>query len=195
MQEGQTQTITLEDVESGVFGLLVNWLYTQKVKDAEEPYVKATELAKLWNLAQRFIMPVLQNDALTQFPKTLRYYNRLWTTAKNQEKGAPVHLRATTKDKLECYGIAYTVEEMTALKRYLLDHTLALRCAYGDMEEGSKEVPKSIARACLLRGGKSMVEDFSMLLAKHCSDFEADQKTHPWKFRVLIADYMVPVHD
>jgi hypothetical protein len=30
MKEGQTQTMTLEDVESGAFGLLVNWLYTQK---------------------------------------------------------------------------------------------------------------------------------------------------------------------
>jgi hypothetical protein len=52
IEEGRTQTMTLEDVEIGVFILLVNWLYTQKVEDAEEPYVKVAELAKLWNLAQ-----------------------------------------------------------------------------------------------------------------------------------------------
>jgi hypothetical protein len=44
--------MALEDVESGVFGLLMNWLYTQEVEDAEEPYVKVAELAKLWTLSQ-----------------------------------------------------------------------------------------------------------------------------------------------
>jgi hypothetical protein len=52
MKEGRTQTMALEDVESGVFGLLMNWLYTQEVEDAEEPYVKVAELAKLWTLSQ-----------------------------------------------------------------------------------------------------------------------------------------------
>jgi hypothetical protein len=47
MKEVQTKKMTLEEAESGVFGLLVNWLYTQKVEDAEDPYVKVAELAKL----------------------------------------------------------------------------------------------------------------------------------------------------
>jgi hypothetical protein len=40
-----------------------------------------------------------------------------------------------------------------------------------------------------------MVEDFSMVLAKHCSDFQVDKKNHPWKFWLQLADYMVPVRD
>ena len=36
MVEGQTQTIRLEDVESEVFGLLVNWLFTQKIELEDE---------------------------------------------------------------------------------------------------------------------------------------------------------------
>jgi hypothetical protein len=144
------------------------------VEDAEEPYVKLAELAKLWTLAQRFIMPALQNDATTQVPETLNYYIELRTEAEDAEEWYPAELGATiSKDINTWYAVVYTVKEMTALKRYSLDRILAGACDNGKLDEGSKEIPETFARFCLFAGGKSMVEDFSMVLAKHCSDFQA----------------------
>jgi hypothetical protein len=69
-----------------------------------------------------------------------------------------------------------------------------LEGAYGTdkLGEGSKDIPEDIDQSCLFIGGKSLVEDFSMVLAKHCSDFEADKRSYPWKYWMHLADYMVP---
>lgn len=187
----------LEDVECGVFGLLVNWLYTRKVEDAEEPYVKVAELAKLWTLAQRFFMPALQNDALTRISEAFDYYTELElrTEAENKESSQTKWVAAISEDVNAWCSIAYMAKEMTALKRYLLDRMLAAACETGSPREGDKEVPEWIARSCLRSGGRSMLEDFSMVLAKHCSDFEADKKSHLWTHLFYPNDYMVPVED
>lgn len=87
MIEGQTQRMTLEDIDSEVFGLLVHWLYTLEI-EGEESMVKALHeedskmtsdasvklairLAKLWVLAERFIICSLRsqvNSLLTSMP-------------------------------------------------------------------------------------------------------------------------------
>lgn len=85
--EGQTQTYKLEDVESGVFQLLVQWLYRQNIEssytkiemnalfvDPPTPEIEAvidgmkeniqervSNLVRLWVLADRLQIPVLQN--------------------------------------------------------------------------------------------------------------------------------------
>jgi len=83
----------------GVFGLLVNWLYTQKVEDAGDPYVRVAELAKLWTLAQRFIMPALHNNSMTRISETLNYYaeSELRTEAECRKSDRPqLHLLIVT---------------------------------------------------------------------------------------------------
>jgi hypothetical protein len=141
-------------------------------------------------------MPALQNDAMTQIPETLNYYMELRTEAEDPEEWFLAELGATiSKDINTWCAITYTVKEMTALKRYSLDRILSGACHDGKLDEGSKEVPESITRFCLFAGGKSMVEDFSMVLAKHCSDLQVDKKNHHWKFWLHLADYMVPVQD
>jgi len=70
---------------------------------------------------------------------------------------------------------------MSALKRYSLNGLLAAACDNDRLHEDDEEIPEWISQVCLLFGGKSMVEDLSMVLAKHCSDFEADKENHPWK--------------
>ncbi|KAH8802265.1 hypothetical protein F5882DRAFT_284797, partial [Hyaloscypha sp. PMI_1271] len=75
--EGETQTMTLEDVEASVFGLLVSWLYTGDIAarksrqhdNSFKLYHKPTQLAKLWILGERFLMPQLQNRVVNEiFP-------------------------------------------------------------------------------------------------------------------------------
>ncbi|KAG4429675.1 hypothetical protein IFR05_014846 [Cadophora sp. M221] len=63
--EGKTQTMNLSDFDSDIFGILVEWFYTQKIdidpKDSDE---NVLFLAKFWMLAQRFVMPSLQNNIM-----------------------------------------------------------------------------------------------------------------------------------
>lgn len=71
--EGVTQTMQLNDVESDIFGLVVFWVYHQKLGGARRyrgsnPVVELTvqmnHLAQLWILGDRFLMPGLQNAAI-----------------------------------------------------------------------------------------------------------------------------------
>lgn len=59
-KEGLSQEMTLEaDVK--VFGVFSNWLYTQKILDSKGDQPDLGTLAHLWILADRFLVPVLQN--------------------------------------------------------------------------------------------------------------------------------------
>jgi len=66
-EEGTTQTMRLEDVETEPFELFVQWLYSQDplvdCRDLELCLV-APNLAKLWILGQRFLIPKLQNQVM-----------------------------------------------------------------------------------------------------------------------------------
>lgn len=69
-QEGTTQTMKLEDVEANVFGILVDWVYTQEVADKSKKLDLAT-YAKLWILADRFLMRRMQNDVMKKVHELL----------------------------------------------------------------------------------------------------------------------------
>jgi hypothetical protein len=75
--EGQTQSMTLEDVEGEVFGCMVHWFYTQKV-ETQRVGTHADDLpklVKLWVLAERCIIPRLQNAALEYI---YRYFSNIF---------------------------------------------------------------------------------------------------------------------
>ncbi|KAG9228230.1 hypothetical protein BJ875DRAFT_478002 [Amylocarpus encephaloides] len=63
----------LEDVDPAVFGLLIHWVYHQKFDlprvEGKEGKVSADyeKLAELWILAQRTLMPALQNHVVDIF--------------------------------------------------------------------------------------------------------------------------------
>lgn len=65
--EGLTQRMTMDDVSAKVFGLLVHWLYTQNIEEA--PIV---DLVNLWILAERCLMPILQNQVMDEIRSLLR---------------------------------------------------------------------------------------------------------------------------
>ncbi|TVY71419.1 Kelch-like protein [Lachnellula suecica] len=69
LAEGQTQEMRLPDVDADVFGIVVNWLYTQAIIHTEERTIRIVELAKLWSLAERFQIPELQNQAIQAIDK------------------------------------------------------------------------------------------------------------------------------
>jgi hypothetical protein len=68
--------MTIGDVDSSAFGLLVQWLHTRKlavdVENALGPGL--LRLAKAWVLAERFLMPKIQNAIVRLFSYPLRHF-------------------------------------------------------------------------------------------------------------------------
>ncbi|KAK0112499.1 hypothetical protein ONS96_001735 [Cadophora gregata f. sp. sojae] len=63
--ESSDQSVQLEDTSPSIFGIFVNWLYTQTLinKSSEQPL--SSHLFKLWILADKMLIPRLQNDILS----------------------------------------------------------------------------------------------------------------------------------
>jgi hypothetical protein len=66
--EAETQTMILEDIEPSIFGLFICWLYSGYVAlrkvglEGEETLTQTpVQLAKLWVIAERLVLPKLQN--------------------------------------------------------------------------------------------------------------------------------------
>lgn len=54
----------LGDTDPKIFGIFVNWLYTQTVVNEEGALPSCLESIHLWILADRFLVPTLQNHAM-----------------------------------------------------------------------------------------------------------------------------------
>lgn len=63
-QEGQTQSMTLEDVGADEFGMFLHWIHLRKLPHTQGYAQSAEKLMKLWKLADRFLIPQLQNVAI-----------------------------------------------------------------------------------------------------------------------------------
>ncbi|CAG8972088.1 hypothetical protein HYALB_00004954 [Hymenoscyphus albidus] len=81
--ESETHTCHMEDVSPGAFALFVEWIYTQQIPcDERLHYRKATEnLVGLWLLADRCLVPKLQNQALVLDRERRRLNYRLASSA------------------------------------------------------------------------------------------------------------------
>lgn len=69
----------LDDVEPDVFELVVNWLYTQDITLASATNPTLPQLAQCWTLADRFLIPDLQNHAMT----------RIWSRVESRKPDIP----------------------------------------------------------------------------------------------------------
>lgn len=97
-REGETQTMLWEDVEPTEFALFVRWLYTQNVLDvAGHSQPSLWELTNLWILADRLLIPKLQNEVIFAFEQ-LRFCSNL---------------------PARCFERAYTTAPESALRRYI----------------------------------------------------------------------------
>ena len=87
-----------EEVPVDIFGLFVHWLYTQQLchPGLEPQNLGLMELAQLWTLAGRFLVPKLQNKVILKFFHFIRGVN--------------------IPDALEILEYIYETEEETMLK-------------------------------------------------------------------------------
>lgn len=68
--EGQSQKLDLEDTEPHVFGTFVNWLYSQDIETAEGEVPEVSTLVNLWLLADKCLVPKLQNQVMHALDKS-----------------------------------------------------------------------------------------------------------------------------
>jgi hypothetical protein len=61
--EGMNQEMTL-DVDLKAFGIIANWMYTQDIVASSGELPDFCTLARVWILADRFLIPKLQNQAM-----------------------------------------------------------------------------------------------------------------------------------
>ncbi|KAH6709055.1 hypothetical protein BKA61DRAFT_489554, partial [Leptodontidium sp. MPI-SDFR-AT-0119] len=84
--EDQTQTYRLEDTSEGTFRLFMQWLYCQNFKIIQGPehiypencpleWAEDTALVELWVLADKFVIPRLQNFIIDTMQKIFEYSN------------------------------------------------------------------------------------------------------------------------
>jgi len=71
--EGQTQTYRLEDTTSAAFGIVTHWLYSQTLHYEVGWSIsdELLELANVWILADKLLIPRLQNDAIDRISALL----------------------------------------------------------------------------------------------------------------------------
>ena len=62
--EGQTQTVNLHDTKPRAFGLFLGWIHTQKVENEHGLPPRNADLIHLWILADKLLIPALQNEAI-----------------------------------------------------------------------------------------------------------------------------------
>jgi len=67
--------LILKNVEEKVLLLLVHWLYAQRLDVADGEAKTLILFTKLWLMADRFMMPALQNAAIDRIAKLLSTAN------------------------------------------------------------------------------------------------------------------------
>ncbi|KAH9210161.1 hypothetical protein DL95DRAFT_466063 [Leptodontidium sp. 2 PMI_412] len=69
--EGQTQSMMLDDIDPVIFGSFVHWLYHRKVEAAIDINLSPEMLVKFWVMAERFLLPTLQNQIMDRLFEAL----------------------------------------------------------------------------------------------------------------------------
>ena len=107
--EARTQEITIKDIQISAFGLLHHWLYFQNLKeDFATPNVTSLLLAKVWDLAERFLMPRLQNDAMEKLHARIQ---RFGDQKLHKYKALVKHAYASVKPKEDNHLLEILVEK------------------------------------------------------------------------------------
>jgi hypothetical protein len=172
MVEGQTQSMELDDIEGSTFGRFVNWMYTEKVEHADESQLTMLELTQLWNLGQRFIIPQLQNKAMSFILK--------WKIQDFNDKPLVTPF-------YKFYRLAFKTLETTPIRRFIIEIFAVL--AYNYSGRGMKDVPSSLMATCL-SVGEDMAKAFSTALVEQGLPGRGVMRKRPGVDD--LADYMVP---
>ena len=98
--EGQTQTYKLDDITNDTFTLFVQWIYKQTLEnptEASEISKHWAALTRLWVLAEKILIPHLQNQVLTNFDEYRKSIHNISTSEipfiyENTKVGSPLRI-------------------------------------------------------------------------------------------------------
>lgn len=96
--EGQTQIYKLDDTTNDTFTLFVQWIYKQTLEnptEASEISKHWAALTRLWVLAEKILIPHLQNQVLTNFDEYRKSIHNISTSEipfiyENTKVGSPL---------------------------------------------------------------------------------------------------------
>jgi len=147
-KEGKTQVIELEDVYPDEFNLLVTWVYERQVALKIGNSADLLVAARLWNLAERCLMPTLQNTAMEIIWTFISGWYLCWL-------GDEIE----SVDESELYSwappeefirLAYSTKlEGTPLKRLVVDK-FAWQTDTNVMKECCQQVPREVGMDVLV---------------------------------------------
>ncbi|KAL2066898.1 hypothetical protein VTL71DRAFT_1322 [Oculimacula yallundae] len=146
--EGQTQHMNLLDIEEYVFAIFTNWIYTQKLQNKLGKDIRHFGcLFKLWSVAERFIMPELQNQVIHILHHMVRdiqaYITYLTFSADVRSHGSPISMKLLL-DKLAVMdnesmfrnlSLSLDPEELLELARLMKANQVAGRTSMRPVEE------------------------------------------------------------
>ena len=102
----------IDDISAKVFGLLVSWLYSQEIQDGKGGLPTCRMLVDLWILADRFMIPPLQNQSIEKL-NDARLAGKVFTS------DIPRRIYANTSEDsaLRAYLVDMCIEGTTAVLR------------------------------------------------------------------------------
>ncbi|TVY44556.1 hypothetical protein LOCC1_G003358 [Lachnellula occidentalis] len=109
-EESANQSIDIVDVSPRVFGLFINWLYTQNVVQDQDNAPTTGVLGDLWLLGDRFLIPRLQNETLVALEQRRSEKRKIMSSASryrrvydNTVQGSPLR-RYITQTTATAFG-------------------------------------------------------------------------------------------
>ncbi len=134
--------MVLTDVEAPIFGHFNNWLYTQKFETEDGKRLQLIEYAKLWSLAQRFLMPELKANLLQEVRGT--------------DPSSDVESGSTLKDFQHYAYLVADAQKDSDLKAAVIQKTLS-SIKTSNIDQTIKDFPEG------------MLVDFTTTLLKGCT--------------------------
>lgn len=133
-KEGESQTSELEDVCPIAFGLFVSWLYSQRVEYINGNILMREEPLELLLLAERLLIPRLQNETITllakdAFPKSpiSKKFGRLY---ENTVEGSPLRRFFIARQTGPWYATDGLVDSDDYPRQMLLDMFILASTGY-----------------------------------------------------------------
>lgn len=128
-EEGVSQEVHLRDVQPACFSIFVDWLYSQTVTmiDLDTESLNEFEcLVRLWVLADRLLLPRLQNATLRALAQTSLKLNRAPHTAykyvySNTADASPLRRYCTALYVMSCRNKSYVSELDSCPRQMLVD--------------------------------------------------------------------------
>ncbi|KAH8591633.1 hypothetical protein B0O99DRAFT_690442 [Bisporella sp. PMI_857] len=109
LEEGQTQKMVANSIDGRIFGMVVNWLYTKTIQNAEGKTPTKIEMARLWMYGMMFSLPAMQNAAIDKMIQHGQWYS-------------------LSDDYEELFQVVYLTETETPLKRLVVYWAVNLCC-------------------------------------------------------------------